>query len=186
MDREAQPVYADDNKESILFLLKLRLPWLAAGLTLGLIATVLVSTFEKVLATEVSLAFYMPIVVYISDAVGTQTQTVYVRALAKGHPKFGTYFFKELIQGIVLGILFGSVTALFSYFWQKELTVAISVGLAMLGSIASATLIALLVALALKREHQDPAVGAGPVTTVIQDVISLVIYFLIASALVLN
>lgn len=180
MDRE--PTYADDSKESISLLLRLRIPWLIAGLALGTVTTLLVSKYGGLLAKEVRLAFFMPLVVYISAAVGAQTQEVYVRNLSKGHPRFGTYFFKELVQGIVLGTLFGSVVGAFiNAAFEDSGQVALAVGTSMLITVSLSTLVGLLIPNILKREHQDPAVGAAPVTNAVQDLLSLVIYFTVAS-----
>lgn len=180
-----EPILADDSNEKVSLLLKLRLPWLIAGLLLGTVLTVAVSKFESLLSRDVALAFFIPIIVYISDAVGTQTQTIYIRNLAKGHAKFSTYMVKEIILGIILGGLFGSAMGTFAWLWRGSIELGLTVGLAMAASVATATVVALLIPIFLKAEHTDPAVGGGPVTTVIQDLISVLIYFAVASVIIL-
>ena len=81
-------IYADDAKEKVGFLLRLRLPWLIIGLVGGTLASFLVSRFEEILSQNISLAFFLPLIVYMSDAVGTQTETIFVRNLAKGKVNF--------------------------------------------------------------------------------------------------
>jgi magnesium transporter len=181
MDHEPKLIYADDTKESIPLLLRLRLPWLIGGLILGTFTALMVSRYGGLLEEEVRLAYFMPLVVYISAAVGAQTQEVYVRNLAKGHARFGTYFFKELVQGIVLGTLFGTIIGTFISVFFKATDVAMAVGLSMLVTVSLSTLVGLLVPNILKKEHQDPAVGAAPVTNAVQDLLSLLIYLTIAS-----
>jgi magnesium transporter len=61
-----------------------RLPWLMVGLAGGFLAGGVASVFEASLKSEVALAFFLPLVVYMADAVGTQTETVLVRRLAYG------------------------------------------------------------------------------------------------------
>ena len=61
-----------------------RLPWLLVGLLGAMGATALVGGFEQQLEANVLLAFFIPAVVYMADAVGTQTETVLIRALAAG------------------------------------------------------------------------------------------------------
>jgi magnesium transporter len=78
---------------------------------------VVVSHFEKILESDIRLSFFIPIIVYMSDAVGTQTETIYVRHLQRKTLDFWKYFFKEVSLGISLGIIFGIATGIFAFFW---------------------------------------------------------------------
>ncbi len=181
-------IYADDATEEVGLLVRLRLPWLLVGLGVGAIITLVVSQFEKVLANQVSLAFFIPIIVYMSDAVGTQTETIYIRNLSRHREKIklSVYLIKELLLGLIIGSASGLLLGLFAMIWLDSPTIALTVGLAMLGSITTAALLALLIPTLLQRfKKVDPAVGAGPFTTAIQDLVSLVIYFAIASVIIL-
>jgi magnesium transporter len=183
--KNSKTVYADDATEGVGLLLRIRLPWLIVGLVLGTLTTIVVSRFEALISTEIRLTYFVPLIVYISDAVGAQTQTIFVRNLARRQGSFGVYLMKELLLGIILGGFFGAITATFSNYWFKSPQLAFTVGTAMFASIATASVIALIIPKFLSSEHQDPAVG-GPVTTVIQDLISVLIYFGIASAIILQ
>jgi len=178
--QEQKVVYADDAKERVSFLLGLRLPWLLVGLIGGTLASVIVSRFETVLSENISLAFFLPLIVYMSDAVGTQTETIFVRNLAKGKISLTTYLLKEFLVGIVLGVVFGILIGLIANFWIGSFKIAFTVGLAMFVNVAIAPIIALIVPTAIFKEHRDPALGAGPFTTIVQDIISILIYFLVA------
>src|SRR5574344_1766808 len=81
--------YADDNYEPIKTLCRLRLPSLIIGLVLGICISFVTSNFEEVLSQNVQVAFFMPFVVYIADAIGTQTETIYSRNLKTGKAKLG-------------------------------------------------------------------------------------------------
>ncbi len=179
-------IYADDATEGIGLLLRLRFPWLLAGMVGGGIATVLVSRFEAVLLQYISLAFFLPIIVYMSDAVGTQTETIYIRNLGRKHVKTPIYFAKEFEIGVLLGLVFGVLLGLFAYLWLGAVETALVVGFAMFATVAVAPVIALAVSSVFYREHTDPALGAGPFSTVIQDITSLLIYFLIASVILFS
>lgn len=120
----------------------------------------------------------------MSDAVGTQTEAMYVRSLSKSKDHFLKYLIKEIILGLSLGLIFGILIGFVSYFWIHSLNIALTVGIAMALNIALAPLIALIVPEILFKEHTDPALGAGPFTTVIQDIISILIYFFIASLII--
>lgn len=178
-------IYADDDKESVSLLLRLRLPSLIVGLTLGIGISFLLSRFEEVLATNIRAAFFIPFVVYIADAIGTQTQTIYARDLRSGHAKFSTYLFKESALGLILGLLFGAISWGVIMLWLADTLLAMSVGVAVLCVVTVAPIVAMIVTEFLNDLHEDPAVGSGPIATVIQDAISILIYGSILSLLIL-
>jgi len=187
MADEKNPIeYEDEAKERVTLLIEHRLPWLVLGLVGGILATFISSRFEQLLSQNIQIAFFIPIIVYMADAVGTQTETVYVRNLGKKGVSFGTYVFKELLLGISIGVMFGIITGIFSYVWFQTFSTSLTVGLAMFSTIATAPLIALLVPTLLQKEHKDPSVGAGPFTTVVQDLLSLSMYLAIASFIILK
>lgn len=173
--------YSQDDQEGVGLMLKERIPWLAIGLLGGVGASFLISRFETVISQNISLAFFLPVIVYMSDAVGTQTETIFVRDLGRGKAKFLEYLFKEFALGILLGIIFGIAIGLVANFWIGSSYIAMTVGLAMAVNVTIAPIIALIVPEILFKEHTDPALGAGPFTTIIQDIISISIYFLVAS-----
>lgn len=184
-EHQKHSIIIDDTHTRISVLIKLRLPWLVVGLIGGLLASFLVSQFEDILSQDIRLAFFVPLIVYISDAVGTQTETIYVRNLAKFKDNFYKYLFKESLIGLCLGGIFGVVTGVFAYLWLNSLSTALTVALAMFVNVAVSPIVALIVPEILFKEHADPALGGGPFTTVLQDIISLTIYFLIASLIIL-
>lgn len=162
-------------------LISVRFPWLLIGLGGGLVASILVSRFELSLRENIALAFFIPVVAYMSDAIGTQTETILIRALTNLHFNHTKYIFRELIVGAILGLLMGILTTIFAYFLSASLLVATVVGLSLLLSMTVATGLACLAPFILKSMGRDPAVASGPLTTALQDIVSLAIYFLVAS-----
>jgi magnesium transporter len=77
-------VARDTTEEPVRRRLWHRLPWLLLGLFGALVAADVVGRFEELLRVQVMLAFFMPGIVYLADAVGTQTETVIVRGLSLG------------------------------------------------------------------------------------------------------
>lgn len=88
-----------------------RLPWLMVGLAGGFLAGGVASAFEASLKNEVSLAFFLPLVVYMADAVGTQTETVLVRRLAYGEVALWTQLAREALIGASIGLIVAPVAA---------------------------------------------------------------------------
>lgn len=179
--------YANDATESTSLLLKLRLPVLVLGLLGGIATSVFLSRFEKVLSENVAIAFFVPLMVYISDAIATQTETIYIRNLKNkpGEKLFWKYFGKELLLGMAIGVIFGTITAVSTYLWLQNGRISLTIGIAMALSMTCAPIVALVTANIMYKIHEDPAVGAGPFATLIGDVVTLLIYFAVASLILL-
>jgi len=177
--------YAEDDKEPVGMLLRLRVPSLIIGLLLGLLLSFVVSMFEEVLSRDIRVAFFIPLIVYLAAAIGAQTQNIYVRDLKTGHANFKTYLFKESVLGILLGLICALLTTAVVIFWLDTPGLVLTVFLGVFGAILPAPIIALIITELLQLEREDPAVWAGPIATVFQDTVSVLIYGLIASAIIL-
>ncbi|NCS98134.1 MAG: magnesium transporter, partial [Candidatus Pacebacteria bacterium] len=175
----------DDDYESIKTLFKLRAPALIIGLILGIGISFITSNFEEVLAHNVQVAFFLPFIVYIADAIGTQTEAIYSRDLRTGKAKFSNYFRKELMLGLIFGFIFCVFSGGISFLWLGDKLLALSVSVASFLTITIAPLVVLLVAYTFQSAHKDPAAGTGPVATVIQDMLSVVIYGIVTSIIIL-
>jgi magnesium transporter len=160
-----------------------RLPWLLVGLLGAMGATAIVGGFEQQLKANVLLAFFIPAVVYMADAVGTQTETVIIRALAAGIT-VRSVLRRELLTGLVMGVVIGVAFLVFALIGWGEADVAAAVALAMFASCSIATLVAMALPALFQRLGQDPAFGSGPLATVIQDLLSIVVYLAIVVVLV--
>ncbi len=177
--------YADDDVTPVKRLAEMRIPSLALGLLLGLVLSFATSRFEEVLLADVKLVFFIPLVVYMAAAVGAQTQSIYVRDLKTGKANFKTYLFKETLLGILLAAVSSIMIASVVLFWFGSVVLMLAVALSMFAAVVVAPLVALLVSEILALEHADPAVGSAPISTVIQDTLSVVIYGVVASYIIL-
>lgn len=157
-----------------------RLPWLVIGLAGAMASAVVVGAFEAQLNEVLLLTFFLPAVIYMADAVGTQTEAVLIRGLAVGI-RMRKVFWRELVSGAIVGILIGLAFLPFALVgWGNE-QVAFAVGLALFCACSIASLVAMVLPLAFQRLGVDPAFGAGPLATVIQDLLSIVVYLAIAA-----
>lgn len=186
MNNTKTTFYADDDYESVNTLLKLRAPALIIGLVLGIGISFATSRFEEVLSHNVQVAFFLPFIVYIADAIGTQTETIYSRDLRSGKANFSTYFRKELALGIIFGIIFSIFSGAVALLWLKNNLLALSVTIATFLAIAVAPIVALFITHIFQSLHKDPAAGSGPITTVVQDTISVIIYGVVSSIIILK
>jgi magnesium transporter len=160
-----------------------RLPWLLVGLAGAVLAAAIVGGFEEQLSRNVLLAFFIPGIVYMADAVGTQTETLVIRGLSVGVP-IRRVAMGELLTGVVVGAVLGSVFFPIGYLAWGDGAVAVSVSLALFAASSVATIVAMSLPMLLHHLKVDPAFGSGPLATVIQDLLSILIYFAIALAIV--
>ena len=171
------------SEEAVVRRLWHRLPWLGLGLLGAMASAVVVGAFEEEIRTQVLLAFFLPAVVYMADAVGTQTETVVIRGMALGVP-VRRVFARELMTGLIIGVLLGSAFFAFSLAVWGDAQVAATVAISLAISCSIASVVAMALPYGLARLGRDPAFGSGPLATVIQDLLSIVAYFAVASLLV--
>jgi magnesium transporter len=167
----------------------LRLPWLFAAWIGGILASQVMAHYSDALGQMVALSFFIPIIVGMGGNVGTQASTIVVRGLATGRLIDGQSWYtvlRELRVALALGVFFGvllGLTVLALNPGQPSLGVA--VGVALISSMALAAAVGASTPLILRRFGIDPAIATGPFVTTSVDVLGIMAYFSIASALVL-
>lgn len=161
-----------------------RMPWLALGLLGGMLAGGVASVFEASLKREVALAFFLPLVVYMADAIGTQTETILVRRMVYGRVSLLKQLWREALLGAMMGLTIGGAAWFGLWLLDGRGRVATVVAATILCSSIVATLIASLLPWTLDRLDVDPAMASGPVATVLQDLLSVAIYLAIATAII--
>jgi len=176
--------YTDTLKERFSKLVWERLPWLLLGLMGGFFVTIILAGYENVLKEVVTLAFFIPVIVYINAAVGAQTQTIFVRLSAIERVPFKKYFYHEMKIGVLLGVILSLIMFLFAFFWFSQIKISLVVSISMFFGIASSVFIGTLLPFLLQKLGKDPAIGSGPFATIIQDFLSIIIYFSIAKVLI--
>lgn len=169
------------DRPSVFQGVRSRLPWLILGLAGGILMGGIASIFERSLRVEISLSFFLPLVVYMSDAIGTQTETLTIRRMAARKLFYGKEILREAMTGLIMGSVIGISATLVLVLWTSNFNVAVIVGLAVFASAITATIIASCLPLFLSALKADPAAASGPVATVIQDFLSVTIYLGIAT-----
>lgn len=159
-----------------------RLPWLLLGVLGAMGSAILVGAFDAQLEENVIVAFFVPAIVYMADAVGTQTETVLIRALAAGVSTV-TIVRREIVTGLVMGGVVGLAFFAFVALGWGDVAVATAVALALLASCSIATLVAMILPTVFQRLGRDPAFGSGPLATVTQDLLSIAVYFVIVAVI---
>jgi magnesium transporter len=162
-----------------------RLPWLVVGLGGSMVATFIVARFESVLTAKPELAFFVPGLVYLADAIGTQSEAVAVRGLSLSHVGIGRLIGSEMRTGLLIGVVLALLAFPMIWLVFGEPRLAAAVTLALAGASVLASMLGLLLPWLLARTGADPAYGSGPLATIVQDMLSLLIYFGCVSAIVL-
>jgi magnesium transporter len=160
-----------------------RLPWLLVGLGLSSVATGVMAGYERTLQANVAIAFFIPALVYLTDAIGTQTEAIAVRGLSLRRYPLARILLTEALTGALIGLALGllafvGVAAVFG-----NPVMGLGVGLSLFGAGTTASSIGLLLPWVLSRWGLDPAFGSGPVATIIQDVLTIIIYFAVMTRL---
>lgn len=153
-----------------------RLPWLLVGAAGSAAATALMVQAEAALSAHIAVTFFIPAIVYLADAIGTQSEAVSVRGLSftdGGSPRL---ILGELGTGALLGLALALLAFLGVWWSFGDPVLALTVALALAVAGCVATSVGFMLPWVFQRAGIDPALGSGPVATVIQDVLSLAVY----------
>lgn len=164
---------------------KKRLPWLIILLFLGLFTASLIGQFESTLEQVAILAIFMPLIAGMAGNTGTQSLAVAVRGIATGEFENRgklKLMIKETSTGLIIGTVCGLTIMVVIYLWKGELFLGFLVGISLLATLTIATLSGSIIPLVMDKFKIDPAVASGPFITTINDLISISIYFGIATA----
>lgn len=162
-----------------------RVVWLLV-LAIGATLTVQVmSVFEATLEQMTVLALFVPLLIGTGGNTGNQAATTVTRALALGEVRprdLVRVLTRELRVGISLGVLLGvlgfAITALI-YDWQ----IGLVIGCTLLAVCTFAATIGGIMPLIARVIRVDPAVFSNPFITTLVDATGLIIYFLVARAI---
>ena len=183
---------SDDEylKMSVIGLSKNRIPWLCVLMISGTLSAFVIGMYQELLDSVVVLSSFMTIITGTGGNAGSQASAMIIRGLALGEIQMRDTLkvvFKELRVGAICGLVLAIVNMIRMSFFDSatpfniDLTVSISMGVAV---VLAKTLGCSLPILA-KAVKLDPAMMAGPLITTVVDAIALVVYFSIATALIL-
>lgn len=163
---------------------KVRIPFLIITMIGGLLAGLVIESFEETLEAITALAIFIPVIMDMGGNVGTQSSTIFTRALILGQinmKRFFQHLGREFLVGVSIGGILGLVVALIANLWQGIPGLGQAVGLALFLTITLATTLGFLVPYTLIKLGFDQAAGSDPFITTIKDISALVIYFVLAN-----
>ena len=184
----------EEPTDSLWRMAALRLPWLLGGLVGAGLAALIVGSFEAALRQAVVLAGFIPIVMATAGNVGIQSSAVAVQGLASGEvwaDDMTRRLGKEIALAVINGLAAATVVGLFvmglSLFADihRPQRLALTAAVALITVILLAATIGAAVPLILYRVGIDPALATGPFITTSNDVLSVLIFFVLASTIYL-
>ncbi len=171
----------DINHISLRTSLKHRLPWLILGLVGGLLSAQIVQGFEETLSTNLILAAFIPLIVYMASAVSAQMLVFIVRDFSiDPRLRFVKYVLRQVAVVIGIGIVTSLLLFVLSYLFYGVYNISLVLGIALFLATLSSMFTGLFIPYFFSKLKLDPANASGPIATIIQDIISLMIYFLTA------
>jgi magnesium transporter len=188
-------VNLEETGETVFTSIRKRMPWLVVLLFINLITSGIVAGFEAVLALIPILALFMPLILNMAGNSGTQSLGVIIRLFATNQLETKSDIRKHLIRETLTGLFNGLIigAALFVMVvvirliggspFREVLPFAGVVSVAIFAALMVSTVAGALVPLLMKLIKVDPAVASGPFITTVNDIIALLIYFGLASAL---
>jgi len=178
--------YATINS-STRSMIRHRLPWLIIGVLGGAVTAGIVAGFEEELMKLLALAAFAPVLTYLSDAVGTQSETLAIRSMALSSKiPLRRYFFREASVAVVLGIVCGVLLGSIAMIGWGDQTLGLIVGASMFLSVLAAVSISTSLPFLFRSLKWDPAFASGPFATMISDMSTILIFFMVASMLLKN
>lgn len=166
----------------VTYLYRKRILWLFALVFMNILSGAVLASFETTIQTAVSLVFFMPLLIASGGNTGAQSATLIIRSLATGDVETKDWFrliFKELGVALLLGVTMGFGVAGIASIRAPEIILVVSlsmVSIVLIGALVGTTLPFIFLKLGA-----DPATASVPLITCIADITGILVYFTLAT-----
>lgn len=168
---------------SISVLYRKRVFWLVFLVFGNLLSGLSIANFEDVIAANLVLVFFLPLLVDSGGNAGSQSATLMVRALATGDVVMRDWFSllgREALVALLLGSTMAVAIALIGYV-RGDAIVSLVLALSMVCVVMIGSVIGMSLPFVLNKLGFDPATASAPLITSISDASGVLIYLFIAS-----
>lgn len=176
-------------KMSVFENFKKRIPWLMLLMVSATFTEKIINSFQGALTSCVALTAFIPMLTGTCGNCGNQSSSTIIRGLSLGEIEFRDTFkvvAKEFLIALVCGVALAVVNfAKLMIFNDIGWRVALVVSVTMIAAVVFAKVVGSVLPVIAKKIGFDPAVMSSPFISTIVDAVTLLIYFVIASA-VLN
>jgi magnesium transporter len=163
-------------------LYKNRIVWLVALVFMNVFSGAILSSFEHVIQTVVSLVFFLPLLIDSGGNAGSQSATLMIRSLAIGDVKVADWYRligKEVLVALLLGVTMAAAVSAVASFRAPEIIIVVAITMVL--TVLNGSLIGLLLPFIFTKLKLDPATASAPLITSIADISGVLIYFSVAS-----
>ena len=158
---------------------RFRMPWLLATIAGGTGCALLAGVFEATLAESLVLAFFLTLVLGLSESVAVQSVALTVQALHVVGPSLAWYrraLWRELKTAVMLGAACGMMVAMTVLVWRGDGRAAVAIGVSIVMTQFVAAFWGTSVPAVLHALRLDPKVAAGPVALALTDLATILLY----------
>ena len=163
-----------------------RLPWLLIGMIGGLSNSIILGGFENSFASNPKTALFIPLIGGTGGNVGIQSSAIVVQGLANNTLKEGNIFsqiLKESVVSVINASTISLIVFIYNFFMLGDRAITSSVSLSLFTVVIFASTFGTIVPLLLDKMKIDPALATGPFITISNDIIGMLIYMFMVSAL---
>jgi magnesium transporter len=175
-----------ETTDSAWLLTRARLPWLLIGLMGGMLVALLIGRFEADIQINPQMAFFIPLIGAMAGNVGIQSSAIIVQSIANntlGLERVSSKLLKEFGVALMNGIVLAGLVLVFNLLISDTLALTVTVSISLLMVIIFAAIFGTTIPLILNRFKFDPALATGPFITTLNDIMGLLIYFLVGRLL---
>lgn len=197
-DVERYVAVGDYEEDSSAFVrTKQRLPWLLASIILNLVIAGLLSFFQATIEQITALILFQPMILGMAGNIGTQAISVTILGLHQnelnGDDDVKLHVRDEVMIGLLNSIAIGFLGFVIAFIFlftvnmgnQDPFQLAFVVGTSLTGGMFVSALCGVFIPIFLEKMKVDPAIASGPIISTINDLFALLIYFAIATAMLL-
>lgn len=166
---------------------KHRLPWLLILMISATFTGRIMGRFEDILTQVVVLSAFIPMLMDTGGNSGSQSSTLVIRGLALGEITTHDWWkviWKEFNVSFIVGIALAVTNyARLLILERTDAMIALTVSITIVITVMASKIVGGVLPIIAKKLKLDPAIMAGPLITTIVDALSLIVYFVAATAL---
>lgn len=168
---------------SIGLLYRKRVFWLVLLVFGNLFSGAGIAHYEDIIAANLVLVFFLPLLVDSGGNAGSQSATLMVRALATGEVVMRDWLYligREALVALALGCTMAAAVSVLGYVRGDEV-IALVLALSMVSIVMIGCMIGMSLPFVLSKFNFDPASASAPLITSVCDAVGVVIYLFIAA-----
>ena len=182
-----EPIEESYMDAGVFTLARKRIVWLMVLMISATFSGMIITHFDHVLAVNVMLASFIPMLMDTSGNAGSQSSVSIIRGLVIGDVKLTdmlTVMWKEFRVSVIVGSGMAAFNFLRILIINKDAVLALIVAITIFCTVVAAKLVGCTLPMIATKLKIDPALMATPMITTIVDAVALLVFFNVASVLI--